>query len=95
MQVRQAQAKDSLSLVGPSRQDVTGWMEEALAFEEQYHDNTHYTIYKHCRDPQNVWQCLTSHVAFITQHQNLPLCRLLEQMLISFSASDNLETGGP
>ena len=27
MQDRQAQAKDSLSLVGPSRQDVIGWME--------------------------------------------------------------------
>ena len=29
MQDRQAQAKDRLSLVGPSRQDVTGWMEGA------------------------------------------------------------------
>ena len=29
MQDRQAQAKDSLSLVGPSRQDVIGWMEGA------------------------------------------------------------------
>ena len=45
MQVRQAQAKDSLSLVGPSHQAVTGWMEEALACEEQFCGDTHYTIY--------------------------------------------------
>ena len=46
---------------------------------------------EHGQDRQNVWQCLTSHTAFMIQQPNLSLRRLLEQMFIRLSASDNLE----